>query len=49
MCFLKGGNVVAVGVRKNQLFELLFKVVPVENLDMLVNSAVKQSTLQLWH
>lgn len=46
---LKGESIVAVGVRKNKLFELQFKVIPVQNSEVSMNSAVKLSTLQLWH
>lgn len=49
-CLLtKNGHIVAVGVRKRKLFQLMFKVESTNNDDVAVYSAVKQSSLQLWH
>jgi hypothetical protein len=47
---LKDDNIVAVGVRQNGLFQMLFKVIQPTGVDVaVVNMAVKRVSLRSWH
>lgn len=47
---VKDGNIAAVGVRRERLFQMLFKVVEPTEVDVAVaNVAVKRISLRSWH
>lgn len=47
---VKNGNIVAVGVRRGGLFQMLFKIIEPTGVDAIVaNIAVKRISLRLWH
>lgn len=50
-CYLtKGGCTVAVGVRQQRLFKLMFRILPPETLAVCANTAVMNNLpLQVWH
>lgn len=46
---LNDDEIVAVGFRREKLFQMFFKVIPPRNNKVSANVAVKQTTLQSWH
>lgn len=46
---LKNGNIVAVGVRRDRLFEMMFKIEETETNETNANVAFKKTSLKVWH
>lgn len=47
---MKNGHIVAVGVRRERLFQMLFKVIEPTEVDMAVaNMAIKKVSIRTWH
>lgn len=46
---LKDGNVVAVGVRRRGLFQMLFRTIRSSKLEIAANVVIKRTSLRSWH
>lgn len=46
---LRDGNIVAVGVRRRGLFQMLFRTIQPSKLEIAANVAIKKTSLRSWH
>lgn len=45
----RDGNIVAVEVRKGNLFQMIFKIEEASNVSACANVAIKKTSLRVWH